>query len=89
MAESVGLERPPQGAKRMADADAEIDRLLVAARQAKAAMVEANARMIELATQQGRADAFASVTGSTSLERGATELAALIAELEGRSGGRA
>ena len=89
MAESVGLERPPHGMKGADDADAEIDRLLIAARRAKASMVEANARMIELATQQGRADAFASVTGSTSLERGATELTALIAELEGRSGGRA
>jgi len=93
MADSVGLARPPQVAETAgcagAGADADIDRLLTAARQAQAAMVETNARMIELAVQQGRADAFASVTGSTSLERGAAELAALIAELEGRSGARA
>jgi hypothetical protein len=95
MADSVGLARPPKGAEIAAcsgagaSADSDIDRLLTAARRTQASMIETNARMVELAAQQGRADAFASVTGSTSLERGASELAALIAELEGRSGARA
>jgi hypothetical protein len=67
----------------------EIDRLLLAARRARVEILAENARMVEQASLQGRADAFASVTGLTSLERGAAELAELIAELEGRSeGGR-
>ncbi len=65
----------------------EIDRLLLAARRARVEILADNARMVEQASLQGRADAFASVTGLTSLERGAAELAELIAELEGRSEG--
>lgn len=89
MAETDELASQGTRSDSLSEPRLEIDRLLLAARRARVEILAENARMVEQASLQGRADAFASVTGLTSLERGAAELAELIAELEGRSeGGR-
>jgi hypothetical protein len=88
MAETAELASNTTRAGSPSDPRLELDRLLLAARRARVEILAENARIVEQASLQGRADAFASVTGLTSLERGAAELADLIAELEGRTEGR-